>query len=233
MSYHPLDYQQASMFQEQLENQAGIKLHLKINDNRSTMLSVKWEPDCTKVSLHRMFLQAPQNVMQALACYLKGEDKKLAPSIKAYIENNLQNFNYSHELDFAKLQTQGQVYDLKKIYCDLNQEYFNQRLNLYITWFGVRRRRICKRVTFGLYHDPLRLIKINRLLDNQHFPTYFIAYVIYHEMLHHVCPAYVDENGYKHIHSQAFKEHEKRFKYFKEAQQWIRDNQGYLFDATY
>src|ERR1700679_3373334 len=111
-------------FQEQLESDAGIKLHLKINDNRSTMLSVKWEPDCTKVSLHRMFLKAPLNVMQALACYLKGEHKKIAPSIKAYIENSLQNLDYSHELDLSKLQTKGQVYDLEKIYCDLNHEYF-------------------------------------------------------------------------------------------------------------
>jgi hypothetical protein len=228
-----LNDQQMLTLQEQLENSAGIKLRLKINDNRSTMLSVKWEPDCTKVSLHRMFLQAPKNVMQALACYLKGEHKKLAPSIKAYIEYNLQRLDYSHELDLSKLETRGRVYDLQKIYQHLNRHYFDRPLGLHITWFGERRRRICKRVTFGLYHDPLRLIKINRLLDNQYFPDYFVAYVIYHEMLHYACPAYVDKNGYKHIHSKEFKEREKMFKYFKQAQQWIQDNQNYLFHASY
>jgi predicted SprT family Zn-dependent metalloprotease len=224
---------QTLTFQEQLENSAGIKLRLKINDNRSTMLSVKWEPDCTKVSLHRMFLKAPQNVMQALACYLKGEDKKLAPSIKAYIEHSLQKLDYSHELDLSTLQTKGRIYDLEKIYGDLNREYFDEPLGLHITWFGERRRRLCKRVTFGLFHDPLRLIKINRLLDNRHFPDYFVAYVIYHEMLHYVCPTFVDEKGQKHIHSRDFKEREKEFKYFKDAQQWIRDNQNYLFHSSY
>lgn len=233
MSYNKSDYQQALIFQEQLEDSVGAKLQLKINDNRSTMLSVKWEPDCTKVSLHRMFLQAPQNVMQALACYLKGEDKRLAPSIKAYIEYNLQRLDYSHELDLSKLQTKGHVYDLKKIYHDLNQEYFDQPLALHITWFGERGRKTCKRVTFGFYHDSLRLIKINRLLDNKDFPDYLVAYVIYHEMLHYVCPTYVDENGVKHIHSKAFKEQEKEFKYFKEAQKWIWDNQNYLFNTSY
>ncbi len=226
---YDLDNEQTLTFQEQLENSVGIKLRLKINDNRSTMLSVKWEPDCTKVSLHRMFLQAPQNVMQALACYLKGEHKKLAPSIKAYIESNLQRLDYSHELDLSKLDTKGRIYDLEKIYHHLNRQYFDCPLGLHITWFGERRRRICKRVTFGLYHDPLRLIKVNRLLDNQRFPDYFVAYVIYHEMLHYICPAYVDKNGHKHIHSKQFKEREKDFKYFKQAQQWIRDNQNYLF----
>ncbi len=96
---------EALTFQEQLENSAGMKLHLKINDNRSTMLSVKWEPDCTKVSLHRMFLQAPQNVMQALACYLRGEHKNISPSIKAYIEDNLQKLDYSYQRDLSNLQT--------------------------------------------------------------------------------------------------------------------------------
>jgi len=218
-------------FQEQLENNAGIKLQLKINDNRSTMLSVKWEPDCTKVSLHRMFLKAPLNIMQALACYLKGEHKTLAPSIKAYIEHNLQKLDYSHELDLSKLKTKGECYDLEKIYNHLNREYFDKPLDLYITWFGEGRRKSCQRVTFGLFHDPLRLIKINRLLDDKYFPDYFIAYVIYHEMLHHICPAYVDKNGFKHIHSKAFKEREQNFKYFKQARQWIRDNEHYLFNA--
>lgn len=228
-----MDNKLALTFQEQLENSVGVKLRLKINDNRSTMLSVKWEPDCTKVSLHRMFLKAPQNVMQALACYLKGEHKQIAPSIKAYIEHSLQKLDYSHELDLSSLQTKGLVYDLSKIYCDLNREYFDQPLGLYITWFGERRKRTCKRVTFGLFHDPLRLIKVNRLLDNRHFPDYFVAYVIYHEMLHYVCPTYVDEKGQKHIHSKEFKEREKEFKYFKQAQQWIRDNQNYLFNTAY
>lgn len=221
------------VFQEKLESSAGIKLRLKINDNRSTMLSVKWEPDYTKVSLHRMFLQAPRNVMQALACYLKGEDKKLAPSIRAYIEHNLQRLDYSHELDLSKLETKGRVYDLQKIYHHLNRVYFDHSLDLHITWFGHGRRRSCNRVTFGLFHDPLRLIKINRLLDNKRFPDYFVAYVIYHEMLHYVCPTYVDEKGQKHIHSKEFKEREQEFKHFKLAQQWIRDNQNYLFHASY
>ena len=171
--------------------------------------------------------------MQALACYLKGKDKKLAPSIKAYIEHSLQKLDYSHELDFSALQTTGQVYDLKNMYQALNEEYFDQPLGLHITWFGEKRRSVGKRVTFGLFHDPLRLIKINRLLDNRHFPDYFVAYVIYHEMLHYVCPTYVDEKGQKHIHSKAFKEQEKKFKYFKDAQQWIRENQQYLFEGSY
>lgn len=216
--------------QEELEGIAGKRLQVKINDNRSTMLSVKWEPDCTKVSLHRMFLQAPQNIMQELACYLKREDKIISPSVKAFIEENLQKIDYSHTINKEKLYQQGNVYNLKKIYDEINHEYFGNELNLLITWFGKPNQRNRSRVTFGLYHDPLKLIKIHRILDTPSFPYYFISYVIYHEMLHYVCPAYIDEKGFNRIHSKEFKEKEAQFRHFNLAQSWIKENQANLFE---
>lgn len=219
----------STTFQEQLENSSGRKLKLKINDNRSTMLSVKWEPDFAKVSLHRIFLQAPQNVMDDLACYLRQEDKIIAPSVKAFIENNLKNLDYSHQLDRTKLYSQGHVYNLQKVYDNLNREYFRGKLNLFITWFGKPMQRSRSQVTFGLYHDPIRLIKVNRLLDSPSFPDYFVSYVVYHEMLHHVCPAYVDDKGQHHIHSKEFKEREIEFRHYELAQMWIKENQACFF----
>src|SRR5262249_43107748 len=137
--------------------------------------------DCTKVSLHRMFLEAPKNVMQALACYIRQEHKIIHPNVKAFIEEGLKNLDYSHLLDKSKLHVQGNIYNLKEIYDDLNNEYFDDKLRLFITWFG-NGKRSRSRVTFGLYHDPLKLIKINRLLDSPSIPDYLVSYVIYHEM---------------------------------------------------
>lgn len=217
------------LLQKELEATSGMKLQVKINDNRSTMLSVRWEPDCAKVSLHRMFLQAPSNVMEALACYLRGKEKSLAPSIKAFIEDNVKKLDYSHLLDRSKLTSQGTYYDLQKIYDKLNEEYFKKQLKLSITWFGKPSQRNRSRVTFGLYYDPLKLVKVNRLLDSPAFPNYLVSYVVYHEMLHHVCPSYIDETGLHRIHSKEFKEHETQFRYFKLAQDWIKEHQEYLF----
>lgn len=220
-------------FQKKLESNAGVKLQLKINDNRSTMLSVRWEPECTKVSLHRMFLQAPRHVMHALACYLRKEDKIISPQVRAFIENGLQELDYSHLLDPQKLYVQGNVYNLKHIYDAINREYFNNKLNLWITWFGKSASRNRRRVTFGLYHDPLRLIKINRILDTPSIPDYVVSYVVYHEMLHYVCPAYIDEKGLSRIHSKEFKHREEQFCYFDMAQNWIKKNQANLFADCY
>lgn len=217
------------LFQKRLEHSAGKKLQLKINDNISTMLSVRWESHCTKVSLHRMFLSAPNNVMNELACYLRGDHKSIAPTIKAFIEDNVKKLDYSHTIDPLSLPVQGTVYNLNELYNEINEEYFDNELNLLITWFGSRRQNNRSRITFGLYHEPLKMIKINKLLDSPVFPKYVISYVIYHEMIHHICPSYIDQRGQTQIHTKAFKEREKQFKHFHLAQRWIKEHQQHLF----
>jgi predicted metal-dependent hydrolase len=227
-----IPFMSIALFQEELENSCKKKrkkLQITINDNRSTMLSVRWGPDCTKVSLHRMFLHAPQNIMQSLACYIRQEDKIIHPKVKAFIENGLQRLDYSDVLNKQKLYQNGNVYNLKHIYDELNAEYFGNKLQLKITWFGQFNRRNRTRVTFGLYHDPLKLIKINRMLDSPNFPEYIISYVVYHEMVHNVCPAYVDERGINRVHTKEFKEMEANFKHFALAEKWIAENQQNFF----
>lgn len=219
------------ILQQLLEMISGKKLKLTINDNRSTMLSVRWEPDHTRVSLHRMFLEAPKNVMNALACYIKGEESTPGPLVKAFIESNLCNLDYSHQLKAGNLLVQGQVYNLKDIYDHLNHEYFDRELNLHITWFGKQGFKPRSRLTFGLYHDPLKLIKINRFLDSPKIPDFVVSYVVYHEMLHKVCPSYVDEKGVNHSHSDDFKRRELEFRDYILSQNWIKEHQESLFQV--
>lgn len=216
-------------FQRQLESASRKKLKLTINDNRSTMLSVKWEPDCTKVSLHRMFLQAPENVMQSLACYIDRRQRSIAPPVKAFISEKLKTLDYSHQIKNMSLEQQGKIYHLGELYTDINREYFDNQLNLNITWFGKHAHRNRRCITFGLYCDRLKLIKISRLLDTSFFPDYVVSFIIYHEMLHHLCPPYVDEKGLNRIHNKEFKNREKAYKEFHKAQQWIKAHKTSLF----
>lgn len=218
-----------STLQEKIQNHLGPKLKLKINNNRSTMLSVRWEPDCTKVSLHRMFLEAPPNVMDALSCYLAEQPSQLPITIKAFIEKSLKHLDYSDQLDRSTLYSQGHVFNLREIFDKLNYEYFDNQIQLQITWFGKPNHRNRNRVTFGLYYDPMKLIKIHTILDNPAYPDYFVEYVVYHEMLHHVCPSYIDEKGIHRIHSKEFKQREKLYRHYHLAQNWIREHQEHFF----
>lgn len=216
-------------FQKRLQSPLGKEIKLTINDNRSTMLSVKWEPDCTRVSLHRMFLNAPQNVMDELACYIRREDGDMTPLVKSFIEKGVQRLDYSRHIDPEKLDACGKVYDLKELYDALNWEYFNNGLALQITWFGDEGQRNRSKISFGLYYPALRLIKIHRKLDSIFCPKYVLSYIIYHEMLHERCPPFVDDNGKRHIHNQEFKIKERQFKDFDRSQQWINEHRALFF----
>ena len=221
------------MVQEQihslLETQSGKKLNLRFNNNRSTMLSVRWEPDHVRVSLHRMFLEAPQNVMDELACYLGGTKRAVPKGVKQFMETQMQEMDYSKKIDRQKLASKGVIYDLEEIYNQINRDYFEGAVDLSITWYGKPVRRTRTSVNFGLYESTLKLVKIHRLLDNPIIPDYFVEFVVYHEMLHHVCPPYYDQNGVHRIHSPEFKEREKQFRYHRLAKEWLEANKRIFF----
>lgn len=218
-----------SVFKKKLERDCGKKLLLKINDNHTTMLSVRWESDCTRVSLHRMFLKAPKNVMNALACYIRREHHEIPLNVKGFIDESLQRLDYSHLVNRRYLCTQGSTYHLQTMYDTLNKEYFQGSVNLLITWFGRSEQRPRTRIALGLYHDALKLIKIHKIMDSPIFPSYVVEFIIFHEMLHHVCPAYYDKAGVHHIHSKEFKALEAQYRHYQLAEQWLKEHQGHLF----
>jgi len=223
----------SSCLLEKLERGSRKRVKLKINDNRTTMLSVKWEPEYTKVSLHRMFLQAPIEVMNSLGSYIRREKSSIDSTVKAYIERSLRALDYSKKLDKSKLSTKGSTYDLQEIFDDLNHKYFDDKLKLKITWFGTKKPKTGSRVTLGLYQDPLKLIKIHRLLDSRHFPRFVIEYVIFHEMSHFMHPPYVDRNGVTKIHHKEFKEKEESYEFYEQANRWIKKHQHDFFNSTF
>lgn len=213
-------------FQQQLEQCVGRPLHLRINDNRSTMMSVRWDSDRTRVSLHRMFLEAPPEIVDALGRYLRRGDKRLGRKVRQFIDQYSKRYEYTDRLNVENLETKGKVYDLEEIYDQVNQEYFDRELDLSITWFGRCGFRRKRHTTFGLYQGSMKLVKVHRMLDEPFVPEYFVRYIVYHEMCHHVCPSYHDENGRHRIHSPEFKQKEMLFREFAAAKEWIKNYQG-------
>ena len=179
--------------------------------------------------MHRMFLEAPKNVMEELACYLRKKSKVPSPVVKAFIEESTRKLDYSHQLKPRQMQTLGHIYNLEKLYEQINSQYFHGKVKLKITWYGKTTSRRRNKVTFGLYSEPMKLIKIHRMLDNLSVPDYVIQFVIYHEMLHHTCPAHVDKKGTLHMHDREFKKREEEFQHYRLAQEWIEENMPMLF----
>lgn len=216
-------------FFRKLEYRYGKKLAVRVNDNRQTMLSVRWAPKLVKISMHRIFLKAPRTVMDDLGCYIRREHKVISSEIKTFIEKNRDHLDYSHLVDPKRMDSKGEVYDLKAIYAKLNRKFFKGSIDCAITWFGNVNMKNRSRISLGLYYDSLKLIKIHKLLDRKGVPPYVIEFVVFHEMLHAVCPAYIDEKGIYRVHNKEFKKIEESFYCYEEATNWIKQHQVKFF----
>lgn len=180
-------------------------MKIKLNNNRVNLLS-KSEGEDGKISLsiHRGFVGAPSNVWEAIFRWAKKkatkEDNTL---IRTYI-------NHSIDVKATKmvLEPQGKVYHLREIFDEVNDRYFDNQLDLDITWFNSRSR---KKITLGQYRPESELICINRRLDNKRYPRDYVGFVVYHEMLHHVVPPTYDKLGRARHHNPEFRRRERLY----------------------
>ena len=108
--------------------------------------------------------------------------------------------------------SRGRVYNLKTIYADLNQRYFDGQLRrMTLKWSRGERRDL-----LGWHDEQLREIVISRLLDSELVPQFALEYVLYHEMLHVIHPMRL-VNGRCQAHSPAFRRDERQFDQYEEA----------------
>lgn len=215
-------------FTAKVEHHLDCRLECVVTRNRSTMLRVldSHVRGVIRLSLHEMFLSAPEEVILSIVAYIKRSRKERllhSKRLKEYIHVHYGNYEHKKPI----LYTQGQVYDLALLFNELNEEYFEGHLPLSITWFQGRGGN--RRILFGKYEQSMRLVKISNLLDDALVPLYFIRYIIYHEMAHSVVEGYVDAKGHCRMHGPEFKMVEKRFREYKKARAWEKENKERFF----
>jgi hypothetical protein len=119
----------------------------------------------------------------------------------------------------------GRFFDLRKIFDKLNARYFRNRLRGYsVVWGRKRKQRPREYMVFGTIQEEDRIIRIHPLLDRAFIPTWFLEYVLYHEMLHAVVPDRYDPQGRRLVHHEKFVAREREFHYFRRAKAWEEDN---------
>ena len=208
--------------EQQLSKDSKKKVSIIVNNNKTTLLKlIKNTKTEAHLSIHRIFLKSPRHIEEAIVQFINGpRTRNMRKILRQFIVERLNNSDNAQKVN-KKLYHKGIVYDLIKIFDNLNVEYFDQKLDLSITWFGRSQHKpMLAGKTLGQYDKSLKLIKINKILDHTFIPLYFISFVIFHEMLHHVIPAYTSKNGYCRYHHKVFKEREKQFKHYQQAINW-------------
>ena len=82
----------------------------------------------------------------------------------------------------------------------------------------------------GLYLIDEQLIRIHPALDQAFVPRYFVEWVVYHEMLHHVIPMPM-VNGRRVYHSPEFRARERDYADFERAREWEETHLSQLISS--
>jgi predicted metal-dependent hydrolase len=205
-----------------LEKITGKPVSLVLTDNVTSLISIRRKDNLVSVRMHWMFLNAGDEVIREIACFIKKKRGK-TPHIRRFIREN-QTCLKEREIKYrqTRIFTQGKFHNLKEIFDALNSEYFEGKITASITWRRGNKQAVKKR-TLGSYSRHTNTIFINSVLDRENVPYYFIRYVVYHEMLHSVMEEKMN-NGRRSVHTSEFRKRERLFKDYEKAALWEKRN---------
>jgi hypothetical protein len=136
-------------------------------------------------------------------------ESRVAPKVQREIDPDQGNRHF--------LPGEGRVHDLNLMKRRILERYFpDQGQEVPVFWTSKKVRGY-----WGKYfQNPARIV-INRRLDSPKVPGYAVEAVLYHEILHHVLGIPV-VNGRRRPHSRKFREAEKRYPMYKEAEKFLK-----------
>jgi hypothetical protein len=206
----------------------GKTLELALTNNHYSMISVRRKTDGYRLRLHRMFVDAAPRVVRALARYVVHNDRRASALLGDYIEEHQHIIRQQERRPRnIRLRTAGRHHDLQAIYDQLNAQMFDGALDARITWGpgvgrrdNVRRRRSIKMGSFAVED---RVIRIHPALDQESVPAFFVAWIVFHEMLHgkHEVRR---TNGRRRFHTAEFLAEERTFPDYARACAWEKAN---------
>jgi hypothetical protein len=114
------------------------------------------------------------------------------------------------------------VHDLEAILHDVNQRYFGGSVSdVLVTWGRKTKPRVGQRtsIKLGSYSSTERLVRVHPVLDQRWVPRYFVHYIVYHELLHHLVPE-AKVAGRTLLHPPEFQRRERDFQQYTRALAW-------------
>lgn len=201
-------------------------VRLVVHDNRSTMVSYRRDGGLVHYRLHNMFLDAPEEVVHALAEFAgprrgpAARRRSAGERIDAYVRQHRARIAAPRP---ARVEARGRAHDLQAIFDRLNAEHFGGAVEARVGWGAVPGRRRRRTIKTGVYVHDARLIRIHRALDRPEVPEHYVAMVVFHEMLHQVVPP-VERGGRRIVHGQDFRRRERAFPDYERAREWEERN---------
>jgi hypothetical protein len=169
------------------------------------------------------FIEAPPDVMEnMLWAVLRSKQSRKEPLAAVRQFADTQPFiDLAQKVNNSPLAegdegSRGQYHDLKAAFQRVNRQYFkNQMATPRLVWG----QRLSGR-KLGHYQPATDTVQVSRTLDNPDVPGFVVDFIIYHELLHKQFGVQVS-GGRRYSHTPDFKQAERHFMRFNEAQNFL------------
>jgi hypothetical protein len=213
---------------------APVVVHLQ--DNTHTMVSFTRERRGWRLRLHHMFLAASDEVVLALAGFVRGADTGASALLDKHIERHRAAIRRIPPAELRRrlrIEPVGRHHDLQRIFDALNRRYFAGGVRATITYGPAPQRRLPRKsIKLGSYSAEARVIRIHPALDQPRVPHFFVEWIVFHEMLHHRHRARRGRGGRQSVHTPQFLKHERHFPNRARAQAWAAKHLDLLLRAA-
>jgi hypothetical protein len=218
----------AAELAHQLSALLKFPVHLTLTDNRATLVSFRRLPEELRLRVHHLFLDAPEDVVRAIAAFVVRGDTRAQALLEEYTREKKERVRRTRRPG-APLKARGQCFDLRAIYERLNTTHFQGRIQADIGWARRPGRKQRKTIRLGTYDDRLREIRLHPALDQPHVPAFVVDAIVFHAMLHQLFPE--EPGSCPSSHSPEFLERERAFPLLDAALRWQHEHLRALLRA--
>jgi hypothetical protein len=199
-------------------------LDLRLTNNHYSMISVRRQPEGYRLRLHRMFIGGEPRIVRALGRYVVHNDRRASQVLGDYIDAHQHIIKKQpRKLRQVNLRPAGAHHDLRAIFDRLNRDWFGSSIDARITWGPMAARRARRSIKMGSFAVEDKIIRIHPVLDQPDVPAFFVAWIVFHEMLHGKHD--ILRQGRRRIfHSAAFTEEERQYPDYEQATAWEKAN---------
>ena len=171
------------------------------------------------LTLHEPMITAPVEIKKDLLLAALNGDKTSLKKVKKYCASipyhRMENLIRS-DTSAPGASPAGKNVNLNIVFERVNREYFHGKLEKpQLTWSQKKSYR-----RLGTYAAQTDTVTISRAFDNADFPDLAVDFIMYHELLHKKMGVKRVNSG-KHNHTKTFKELEKQFKLYAQANDFI------------
>lgn len=212
--------EEAATHQKPTRNQRNLPVHLEFF-NIASLYRGRQQKGRLHLSASEGFIAASTKEIEALVRVLLGAGSR---------EDLHTVRRFSEGEEFAEIvlaislvdegapgEGRGLYFDLETVFERVNREYFSGEIpRPRLIW-----NRVITRRKLGHYQPSTDTVLISITLDHPEVPQMVIDFVMYHELLHKKLGIPV-VNGRRRAHSPEFRREEKKFRQYKEAQEFLK-----------